>query len=344
MIALKSAVEILKSNKCGDLFERNIDSIKAEYRALAKLYHPDINKSSEAQEVFAKVNLLYDRALELIAKGDWEVSNLITIKSKSCMINNYKYLSEKVFELGKFYICRERLVYVLDSKNKKYYDNAIYMVKNLHYADTNMEKEFSRYFPIIEDTFETVEGNWCIVLQKSEDVFLLEDLLNQQGGKLAEKHTAWVISRLCNICCYLNYQGIVHNGISLSNCFVSPKYHTILLLGGWWYAVEQGEKMIGTQKAIFDIMPLKDKNEKISSYRTDLESVKLIGKQLLNNLSLLTKKGEIESIPDSMKEWLRKGASDKAVEEFTSWNVALDRAWGERKFIVLNVTESDIYK
>lgn len=62
VIALKSAVEILKSNKCGDLFERNIDSIKAEYRALAKLYHPDINKSSEAQEVFAKVNLLYDRA------------------------------------------------------------------------------------------------------------------------------------------------------------------------------------------------------------------------------------------------------------------------------------------
>lgn len=52
---MKTAEEIIKANKCGDLFENDIDSIKSEYRALAKLYHPDVNKSKEASEIFAKI-------------------------------------------------------------------------------------------------------------------------------------------------------------------------------------------------------------------------------------------------------------------------------------------------
>lgn len=340
---MKTATEILKANKCGDLFEENVDSIKTEYRALAKLYHPDINKSKEAIEVFTKINNLYDKALKLIDKGEWEVSNEVMLKTKQGKVLKYIYLSEKTFELGKFYICRNKIIYILEQKHSKYYNNAVENIRNLSYADTEMRKEISRYMPEIEDNFEIADGTWCIILKKTDDVFLLEDLLNQQGGKLAEKHTAWVLSRLNNICCYLGYQGIVHNGISLNNCFVSPKYHTILLLGGWWYAVQNGERMIGTQKQIFDIMPLKDKNEKIASFRTDLESIKLIGKQLLNNMSLLTKKGEIETIPEAIKEWLRKGASDNAINEFNEWNTALDKAWGKRQFINLEVTESDIY-
>ena len=198
-----------------------------------------------------------------------------------------------------------------------------------------MEKEFKRYFPEVVDTFELKTGEYCLVLKKDDTDFLLSDFLeyySNQGKELDPKHCAWVVSRLSNICCFLKYNHLVHNGISLNNCFVSPKYHTIMLFGGWWYCVSEGEKLIGTQKSVYDVMPVKEKSEKKSTYQTDLECVKQIGRQLNRSLT------------KPFENWVNKAASKDAFNEFDSWNKALYDSFGERKFIVLDISEKDIYK
>ena len=336
---MRTANDIINAKNCGDIFENNLDAIKNEYRLLAKQYHPDVYKDAKAHDVLARLNILYAEALDAVALGTWKAENKIFIQSKSGKKIAFKFLSEKTFELGKLYIGRKHVVYLLDKEHKKFYDNAIFQINNLTYANDKMKEEFSRYFPKIEESFETNESKWCLIFSKSEDQFLLEDLLEQQGKSLDAKHVAWVVSRLSNIACYLQYKEVVHNGISLNNCFVSPSHHSISLLGGWWYATKEKQKMIGTQKAIFDIMPLKDKYEKIANPQTDLESIKLLAKLLLNIKSVVDK-----TIPQSMLNWLKKGSSSNAIEEFKNWNVALDSAWGARKFIKLEVKEEDIYK
>lgn len=341
---MKTPEQILKAKKCGDLFENNIDKIKAEYKELARAYHPDLYKEDNANEILANLNTLYDRALEFYQNGVWEQSNSIFIRPKEKKITfKFRYLAERTFELGKFYISGGNVVYLLDNEHKKYYDNAIKQIQSLKYANEKMHEEFARYMPNLKSYYETEEGKWCIIMAKTEDVYLLNDLLKQQGGKMDDKHVAWVISRLSNITCFLQYNNIIHNGISLNNCYVSPNHHSILLLGGWWYATKENEKIIGTQKEIFNIMPLKAKTEKVPSYKTDLESIKLIGKLLLNNRSLMTKRGTFDFTPEPFKNFLRKGASENPKEEFKLWNKALEESYGERKFIVLNVQESDIY-
>lgn len=70
-----TAQQILSSKKCGDLFSSaDKQVVIAEYREIARAYHPDISSDPQANEVMAKVNQLYEEALKLIESGAWEVS------------------------------------------------------------------------------------------------------------------------------------------------------------------------------------------------------------------------------------------------------------------------------
>ena len=320
---------------CEDIFENDKEKVRSLYRELAKKYHPDVSTDKNSAVYFAKITELYNEALEKIDKGIWFEKDVLILENIKGKKYKLKYLKKHSFELGFFYVGRQHIIYVLERKNKKYLDNALNVLKSLKYADASMEKEFKRYFPEVVDNFELKTGEYCLVLKKDSTDFLLSDFLeyySNQGKELDVKHCAWVVSRLSNICCFLKYNHLVHNGISLINCFISPKYHTIMLFGGWWYCVPEGEKLIGTQKSVYDVMPVKEKSEKISTYQTDLECVKQIGRQLNKNL------------PKPFENWVNKAATKDAFKEFDSWNQALYDSFGERKFIVLDISEKDIYK
>ena len=328
--------QIKSATSCEDIFVNDRVKTKNLFKELAKKYHPDVSTVPNADEYFAKINDLYNEAIDKIEKGIWFEKDVLLLESVKGKKYKLKYLRKCSFELGFFYIGRKHLIYVLDKKNKKFLDNALNVLRNLKYANADMEKEFKRYFPQIVDTFELKTGEHCLVLKKEETDFLLSDLNDYykgQGKELGDRHCAWVVSRLSNIACFLKYNKLVHNGISLNNCFISPAYHTIMLLGGWWYCVPEGERLIGTQKSVYDVMPVKEKSEKISTYKTDLECVKQIGRQLNKT-----------SLPKPFETWVNKAACEDAFKEFDSWNKALDDSYGERKFIVLNISEKDIYK
>ena len=330
-----SIEKIENAVSCEDVFENDKEKVRSLYRELAKKYHPDVSTDKNSAIYFAKITELYNEALEKIDKGIWFEKDVLILENIKGKRYKLKYLKKYSFELGFFYVGRQHIIYVLERKNKKYLDNALNVLRSLKYADASMEKEFKRYFSEVVDSFELKTGEYCLVLKKDSTDFLLSDFLdyyNTQGKELDARHCAWVVSRLSNICCFLKYNHLVHNGISLTNCFISPKYHTIMLFGGWWYCVPEGEKLIGTQKSVYDVMPVKEKSEKISTYQTDLECVKQIGRQLN------------KSLPKPFENWVNKAATKDAFKEFDSWNQALYDSFGERKFIVLDISEKDIYK
>ena len=143
-----------------------------------------------------------------------------------------------------------------------------------------------------------------------------------------------MICRLCNLCCYFGYHGIAHNGLTVENCFISPQYHTLMPFGGWWYARPMGEKLLGVSKAVYDIMPVKAKSEKVAVYQTDLESMKLIGRKLLGS----------GNAPQPLLDFLNSGSSPDPMKEFQKWGKTLDAAYGKRQFIEMPVSKTDIYK
>ena len=335
------AEEILEISKCGDLFPYGINGIKAKYRELAKEWHPDVNKSTEASKVFAKVNELYNTALKLLKDGVWEKTNYILISEESGKNFELDYDTVFIFELGTCYVAKTKVVYILENDKKKYYDNAIKQIKNLKYKDKKMEESFSILFPNIEKTFISTKGEYVISLTKTEDVYPLKNVLKYFGNKISDKHVAWMISRLCNLTCFMKYNNMVHNGIDINSCFVSPQYHSILLLGGWWYATNENESMIGTTKDIFSIIPVSAKGNKTSSALTDLESVKLLGRQLLGETNCRKLALDI-TIPRPLLNYIISGSGNNSFEEFEKWDKALSEAYGKRKFLPMEI--KNIYK
>lgn len=328
------ADEILAAKKCGDLFSKaDKDTVTREYRDLAREFHPDRCTLSNAEDIFKHLHDLYEDALKLIEKGEWEISNVLVLRDNSGRTFRTQYLKAFTFELGEYYIADRSVTYILDQPHKRFFDNAVQQIKSLHYVNSNMEEEFSRYMPKIKYQFQRKDGKYCLILEKTPDVFLLSDILAYYKGAIPDRHAAWVMSRLYNLCCYFDYLGIAHNGLTLQNCFISPMHHTILPLGGWWYAIKEGEKMFGVPKAIYDVMPVKEKSEKLSCTRTDLEAIKLIGRQITDK----------KTTPKPFLDFLNSGSSN-ALKEFQKWQSVLDGSYGKRRFVEMKIDKADIYK
>lgn len=91
-----TAQQILSSKKCGDLFSSaDKQVVIAEYREIARAYHPDISSDPQANEVMAKVNQLYEEALRLIESGTWEVSNRLIREEMESSWSNIEYLTDE---------------------------------------------------------------------------------------------------------------------------------------------------------------------------------------------------------------------------------------------------------
>lgn len=337
-----TAEKILNMKKAGDLYSNDIIRCREEYKELAKVWHPDMN-SEDTSDVFAMINKLYGEAQELFSKEMWEKEGCIWFTSNTGKKIQISPLMERSFELGRFYVCNNHIIYLFNEDKEKYFKNAVEKIEGLRFADIRMEKEFSCAVPSIHTKGRLKSGEYFLVIKKEENEYPLSCILEFFKGKVPDRHVAWITSRLCNIACYLKYSDLVHNGISVENCFISPKRHSIRLAGGWWYTVAPGMKMLGTTKEIFNIMPVAAKTAKTADLATDMESIKLLLRRLLGEencrrLSLDT------SIPKAFVDFVTSGSGDNAFEEMEKWDETLKKSYGKRKFIKLVVDKNQIYK
>jgi hypothetical protein len=182
-----------------------------------------------------------------------------------------------------------------------------------------------------------------VVMKKTADVLSLRDVLTHFKGRIDERHVAWMMSALLNIACYWQYAGIAHNAVSLDTCFISPKHHTVLVLGGWWYSRPIGGKMIAAPSHTINYAPHDLLTKKVADIRTDLEMIKALGRQLLGDVTGMRLASD-KSVPQPMARWLKQAASDNAVDEYRIWKKKiLHDSFDDRRFVELAVTSNDIY-
>jgi len=341
MVNVYNADDILKVKKCGDLFTNNSDTMKKEYRLLVKMWHPDVNKDVSANLVMRHITELYEQGDTLIKKHEWEISNqviFLTDDNKNITIN---FQVEKSFELGKYFVCSDKVVYVIDMNQKSYVDNATNIINSFEFADDKMESEMQKFLPKITNYHITKDNKYILVeIAKTSDMLPLSEILTHYMGNIPHSHVAWIISRLNNILCYLQWSGMALNGISLDTCFISPMYHTVVVYGGWWYAKPLGEKLSSVSLDVYTAMPFSAKSKKISCMLTDIECVKSLGKLLLGCKSGY---GIEKEAPIPFAKYLSKTNSKTNFENYDEWTKVLMDSYGERKFVKMNVDENELY-
>jgi hypothetical protein len=338
-----TAEKILSAKKVGELFTNDKNIMKSEYVALSKKWHPDCNgNSEESNKVMTKINLFYNKAIDLFENNLWEGKKFIQL-----YLNNYQtlpinYNANYDFELGTYFTCNDKIIYVIEKEHEKFFINYKNSLAKLKFANDSMKKEFGRYLPFDVKYFKTNDEKFIISIKKPDGFILLRDILNFYNGKIPDRHVAWILSTLYNIVCFLYYNNISQNGINLDNYFISPSNHSGALLGGWWYCTEFNKKMIGMPKEIYNILPPNIKSDKMGNIISDLESVRLIGRQLLGERSSYNIKLR-KDIPEPFVNWLLLGSNNNAIEEYERWGKILTDSYGKRHFVEMKISENNLY-
>lgn len=323
---MKTLAVILKAKKYSDLFSSDEHEAKKQFREYCKLYHPDVNNSDEASKAFSIISELYSGAGKTVVHGT--VEEIFVFKNKKTG-KGFEISNPIIFNNGIaiVYHTLTKVVMVYDKTYKKFYEQYIENVNNLKYVNSDMEKEFKRYFPKIITHFETEDGTYCILLDKTSEVLSLGKIVRAyeaKNEKFPERQAAWILNRLYNIACYLNFYNKVSNGFSLDNLWVSPEMHTILMFSGWEYTTGLDESMIGCPKDVYRILPIKVKDSKRSQTVTDLESIKSIGRLLFKGHKDL----------EYINNFLNSGTSDDIFKEWDLYREAIKKQFGKRTFIV----------
>lgn len=335
--------EIRKIKYPSELFSEDIETMKKQYVELMKIYHPDLNEQKQEYiEVTEKINKLYKEAESNIEKGIWNKPGMIKLRKSDGKYYMMKFRISHNFELGKMYIGNEIVLYLFNEENEKFALNALKQIKNLKYANDDMEKEFSKYMPRIITSFRTVTGKIGIVFEKEEDLILLRDLLTYYKGKVSVNTASWVLSNLYNISCFLHYNELTHNGITIDSYFVSTSRRYGVLIGGWWYSVREGERLLSVAKSIEHLMPYEMKISNKANSLLDLESIRLLGRRLLGDESgdLLSVDGDV---PSTLNSWLKAKAGSNPFQEYSTWSNVVNSI-GELKVKRKIIDKDELYK
>jgi hypothetical protein len=309
---------------------------KATYHKLTKRWHPDVPGGSK--DVFAHISVLHEAA----EKGNWNNSKILEIiEYKTGKKFNLKYQVKHHFELGDVYIGINTVGWYIKDGYEDLVLNGLRTIGSIKFPDNKMKDQHQRFLPFVERTIFTSDDGYLVLMKKTEDVILLNDLIKHLG-RIDPKHVAWMISSLLNILCFYEIIGLTHNGLSPETVFVSPLHHAAFPLGGWWYALKAGNKLKYLPPSVHKVTPTDIINKKVAGIRTDLASVRMIGRTALGDPTG-ARLQSMSDVPKPLANWLRFPPPKKAVDDYENWMKVLKDSFGPRRFLKFDINPSAIY-
>lgn len=337
----KSEQEIMAAQRPEDIFTMDPNIIELEKDDYVSRFKPVEYRAIQNFRVTRKVLLLYEEAIIKINDG-WDEQEF-AICSKAGKEYNIHYSSKMNFKLGERYITKGYIIYVVEGKYKKYYENYVEKTKRYSKPDRNIWELVQYTVPDVTEHFETADGRYCIFIKKPCEIYSLREILDYFGGSLKPEYVASILTRLYYFACYMSLVETTHNGITLDNLFFAPgrkledgeKYtvHDMRIVGvygGWFFTTYFNDKISGMPKEVYEVMPTELKRTGYSSFEVDEFSIKEVGKKLL---------GSREDVPEALTRWLNgKNVAKDSYTEFRNWEQARLDAFGKRRFVNMDVS------
>lgn len=328
---------ILKCSMCGGtiVYDEEKKVARCPYcESTSTIFEQDIKLFEQFQDMFR--TLLAQQESKEKQEGFWIEGKEETLTRDDGENITINYLMKQKVDICTMYVAKKHVIYVFAGEYEKYVRRYKEMVEELKYPDPLMEKELKNYIPEIVNEYRLEDGSFFVAVSKEENVYPLKLF-----GMLVDRHVAWMVSRLENLCCLLDYNGLVLNALIEDNIFVNPETHQLYLYGGWWFAGYVGSESVGSSKAV---LPYMYKNNGVyrNMVQTDLESLRMLAIRLLG----YSKKEELKEnsiLPEAFARFLLQEPKSNAVEDFALWDCTLKEAYGARKFIPLNFSEEEIY-
>lgn len=269
-------------------------------------------------------------------EGFWIETSREELIGEDGEIIQISFLTKSQVDLCTQYVARKNIIYVFKENQEEYAKRFIDRVSRLSYPNQEMEKELRQYVPKITAERKLLDGSMLIAIEKKDGVYPLKML-----GILLDRHVAWIISRLENLCCLLEYNKLVLNAITIDNLFVHPEEHQIYLYGGWWFAGYAGTELVGASADAKQYIDRKQYGFKKNKYTTDLECIRLVAAKLLGYQDRKSLKAD-SVLPIPFRKFIVEQSEGSVGKDFHKWDKVLEKSYGERKYIPLSI-EEEIY-
>jgi len=289
-------VKINKSKYIIEVFE-DLSKWNDEYKAYAKLIHPDICKIPGAKDALSKLNS-YREELQK-GKTHADDAGCVTYKTDKCSI------------VGDVNILNFSL---------KHFN------KLISYKD-KIDLDFQRYLPksakiTTEDSISTLEFNLplrCIPISAL--------------GTLPQGHVNWIFSRMLEFIAYIYKKGYVHAGINPDSIYVEPVNHGINAMS-FYHMTEIGKKLGTASGKYLYMYPDHVRVDKIATPDIDIELCKRTAIYLLGDKSGIgTMLRKTHSLP--FLDFIGKRHTDP-IQTYIEFRKLLDDNF-ERKFLPLSI-------
>lgn len=343
----KTASEILAISEleARSLLPGGAASVKAEFRRLANIWHPDHSSDPKAADVFAHLTVLKAAALRASCRGKPDRASLQEreYRTPDGKAYRFRYASLRQGPLGDVLAGRTHAVYEFGAGFEDIAAAEKARVDGFRFADAAMRNEMERFLPRQASLLDLGGGRRACVLPKAENSVLLADLIAHSGGRIDPVHVAWIVSGILNVGCYLHWSQASHGAIGMETVLVSPETHSVCLLGGWGFATAYGQRPAALPEKTTSTVPRLALRGETADARVDLHLVRATAQEALGcpgggGLALDGR------VPDAMRQWLVLPPEENAWKDYSSWNDCLERSFGKRRFVEMGVKASDIYR
>ncbi len=223
----------------------------------------------------------------------WTDNNTIVFESETGKTINcsYTYYYEGKGKLKDIYVGRNKIAIVYNNPKDVQMFNANTNFVKYPSADI---KGMSKFLPNVVFDTELKDGKMLVVYSKPENVYPLAITKN-----LDAKHVAWMISRMENLGCLLEFNNMCFNNVSLTDFYFNPKTHEIYLLDGW-------------------------ENVSIESNPTMLYLWRMrdYARQIMN----------LSTAPEMCIEFLNSKPAEDAYTDFKNWNEVIEHGFNGHNF------------
>lgn len=269
-----------------------------KFRQFAKLWHPDVNKTSEASKVFSHLLSLRQMAEDLETSKGPLLWSKETPQYKAEFRPYELYYSKLALPLASSSISGLALI------NPGEFDRFL------------LKGKLPQEHTIGPSTVR------AIVPFGMQPLALLLEEVALKPEWISDAHLGWIFSHTLHLLCYFNFKNFAHCDLSEENIFVDTATHAVGVFGGWWCACKFGKPInITSEASLKRAASLFTKKAKASP-RVDLVVFK--------NLWLsLVERGNPSSL---LLPYLKTPAKADAPSEYAFWEEQRLKLLGKQKF------------
>jgi hypothetical protein len=218
----------------------------------------------------------------------WEENGSASYRMQNGKTLTLSYMDHYSYPELVCYLCRETVVYVFDRE-----EGANAFLRGLsQLAFPAADVKLVRCFPQLKSKLYLDEGKLGLVYTRKPYFYPAEVF-----APFASEHLAWVISRMENICCALEYSELEHGNITAASLFINPITHEGMLFGDWRDVKKKESKR-----------DLRDLREAAKSVAEDLHH------------------------PRELEAFLQSEPAADAYADFAAWDQVIEDGFGGHRF------------